>query len=116
MTNIFNDNDHLQQNVLLETAQINWHELQYFFARGVVIYVSDQLDLVGVATQVAEDNKDAIEKWMQIGQIAKVTNEQAKEWHSTNALVWAVVVKPWVLVQAAATGDPDRKPPGPGPD
>ena len=102
MTEIFNDNDRLQQHVLLETAQIAWRELQYFFARGVVVYVSDKLDLVDVATQVAEDNKDAIEQWMQIGQIAKVTNEQAKAWHNTNAAVWAVVVKPWVLVQTAS--------------
>ena len=108
MAEIFNDNEGVQQQVLLETAQTAWCELQYFFARNMAIYVSCDLDLVDVATQIAEDNKAAVEKWMRLGEIARVTNEQAKKWHVSDAIVWAVVVKPWVLVQGTGTGAPSK--------
>jgi hypothetical protein len=99
VTDTFNDDDRIQQDLVLETAQIAWQELQYFFARNMAVYVSDDLDLVDVATKIAVDNKAAIEQWMRSGKIAKVSNEQAKNWHAADAKVWAVVVKPWVLVQ-----------------
>jgi hypothetical protein len=38
---------------------------------------------------------------MATGKFGKVTDEQAAAWIETDALVWAVVVSPWVLVQPA---------------
>lgn len=99
MTNTFDNNNDTHQQVLLETAKISWQELQYFFAKGMAIYVSADLDLIDVATQFAKDNKISVEQWMEAGKIAKVSTEQAKQWHASDALVWAVVIKPWVLVQ-----------------
>ncbi len=40
-------------------------------------------------------------KWMQAGQIARVTDAQALAWYDADADVWAVVVRPYVLVQPA---------------
>ena len=85
--------------VNLETAQIAWPELQRFFASGAAIHVSDELDLVDVAFQMSEDNAAQIQQWMVAGKLCKVTDEQASLWIATDALVWAVVVSPWVLVQ-----------------
>lgn len=86
--------------VNLETAQIPWLELQRFFAAGLAINVSDQLDLVDVACQFAADNKPQVEGWLQNHLIMPVTDQQALIWIDHQAEVWAVVVKPWVLVQA----------------
>ena len=33
-----------------------------------------------------------------------VTDQQASAWYESNPDVWAVVVAPWVLVQAAPEG------------
>ncbi|MEO8333265.1 MAG: DUF2288 domain-containing protein [Gallionella sp.] len=85
--------------VNLETAQIAWKELQRFFASGAAIHVSDELDLVEVAFQMSEDNAAQIRQWMMSGKLGKVTDEQAAAWLAIDALVWAVVVSPWVLVQ-----------------
>jgi hypothetical protein len=85
----------------LETAQIAWKELQGFFASGATIHVSDELDLVEVALQVSEDNVQQIQQWMEWGKLHRVTDAQATEWLETEALVWAVVVSPWVLVQVS---------------
>lgn len=82
-----------------ETAKTPWAELQRVFAMGKVVYVSPELDLVDVAHQCAQDNRNTFEAWMSTGQVFVATDQQARQWFETNAMVWAVVVKPWVLVQ-----------------
>ena len=93
------DNDELKQKLLAETSKIAWKELQVFFAQGNAIHVSSKLDLVDVAVQMSRDNAGQIKQWMDAGLIAAVSDEQARLWFDNDILVWAVVVKPWILVQ-----------------
>ena len=88
-------------SVNLQTARINWHELQRFFASGAAIFVSKELDLVEVAHQISQDNKTMVMEWMDSGQVSRVTDEQAQAWYVDNTEMWAVVVSPYVLVQLA---------------
>jgi hypothetical protein len=88
-----------QVKLLLETARIPWKELQYFFAAGHAVYVSEELDLVSVAHHIANDDKALVETWLESGKLDNVSNDQARNWYENDALVWAVVVKPWVLIQ-----------------
>lgn len=83
----------------LETAQMAWREMQRYFASGVALYVAAELDLVEVALVMSEDNAAQIQQWMTSGQFGKVKDEQAAEWYKADALLWSVVVSPWVLVQ-----------------
>jgi hypothetical protein len=87
-----------------ETAKIAWKELQRFFAQGYALAVSPQLDLVDAAYQVSQDNKQQVEIWMAAGQFGPVSDAQALEWLEANVLMWAVVVRPWVLVQPILQG------------
>ena len=96
-----NQQEILRAKVNLETSRIAWKELQRFFASGAAISVSNELDLVEVALQIYEDNKAQIEQWLVSGQIGKVSDEQARAWYEADAEMWAVVVSPYVLVQAA---------------
>jgi len=89
----------LKEEIHSETATIAWSELQRFFAAGKAIHVSPDLDLIDVALQISSDNSDAIRQWMNDGKLAHVSDDQARYWIDTDATVWAVVVKPWVLVQ-----------------
>lgn len=89
----------LRAKINLETSQIAWKELLRFFASGTVIAVSPELDLVEVATQISEDHKAQIEQWMSENKIGKVSDEQARAWFESDAMVWSAVVKPWILVQ-----------------
>lgn len=84
----------------LETAKVPWRELQRFFANGSTVAVAAPLDLLTVAAQFAADDKTSVQAWMSAGQLGKVADAQALAWFETDALVWSVVVKPWVLVQA----------------
>lgn len=83
----------------LETSQMAWKDLQRYFASGVALYVADDLDLVEVAFQMSEDNATQIQQWMAAGKFGKVTDEKAAAWYAADAVLWAVVVSPWVLVQ-----------------
>jgi hypothetical protein len=82
-----------------ETAKIAWVELQRFFAQGKAVLVAAQLDLVNVACEFSMDNAEQVEAWMASGDVVIVSDAQAEEWLTANALLWAVVVRPWVLVQ-----------------
>lgn len=83
----------------LETAQIGWRELQPYFARGATVAVSADLNLVEVAYQISQDNKQQVAEWMASAQLRRVSDEQALAWYETDAVVWAVVARPYVLVQ-----------------
>ncbi len=88
-----------KEKVNLETSQIPWSELQRFFAGGLAVFVADDLDLVEVAYQFSKDNKAQVQQWIQDNKVGQVSDYQAKNWFENNATVWAVVVKPWILVQ-----------------
>jgi hypothetical protein len=92
-------NNELESQINLETAQIRWHELQRFFASGNAIAVDSGLDLPYVAAQIVADNAAQIKSWMDAGLVDAVQAHQAQSWYEADALVWAVVIKPWVLVQ-----------------
>ena len=88
-----------KEKVNLETAQIVWTDLQRFFAKGEVVWVSSELDLIDVSYQFSIDDKVNVQNWLEAQKIALVSDAQALRWFETNAELWAVVVKPWILVQ-----------------
>lgn len=92
----------LYAKLLGETAPIGWDELQPFFARGALMRVAGELDLVGVALAVAEDDGASVSTWMRDGKVGRLEADQAQDWHDRRPLLWAVVVAPWVLVQERA--------------
>jgi hypothetical protein len=86
--------------IVSETAKIPWLELQRFFAAGKVMLVAAELDLVDVAYAFQLDDIEQVQTWTDSQQVSPVNDDQAKHWVASDALLWAVVVKPWVLVQA----------------
>lgn len=82
-----------------QTARIHWNDLQTHYARGSVVRVAQGLDLVEVAVQLGLDNTAAFQSWIDAGDIAAVTDDQARAWFEADTQMWAVVAAPWVLVQ-----------------
>jgi len=101
------DTDVLRANINNETSQISWSELQRFFAGGWLIFVSSNNNLLDVAVAFSQDNKDEVSKWLTSGEVAKVTDRQAKLWHTENTTFWSTVVKPWVLIQPVTKNEDD---------
>ena len=83
----------------LETAKISWIELQRFFARGVVVIVDQDQDLVEVAASCADNDSQSVQQLLENGHMRPAETEDARTWNENNAELWAVVVAPWVLVQ-----------------
>jgi len=88
-----------KKEINLETSLIPWHELQRFFASGLAISVNSSIDLVDVAYQFSLDNKAQVEQWIAEEKVVPVSDQQALQWFEEESSVWAVVIKPWVLVQ-----------------
>ena len=83
-----------------QTATISWHDLQPHYARGAIVLVAAGQDLVEVALQLRLDNKAQFEQWLAAGAVSGVTDERSRQLFEENPDMWAVVVPPWVLVQA----------------
>lgn len=89
----------LYAKINMETAQIPWKELERYFAAGRIISVHDSVDMIQVATLMASDDVKTISDMLEKKQIEKVTDSQAQIWSDSEATLWAVVVRPWILVQ-----------------
>jgi hypothetical protein len=96
------DAELLRAKINLETGRIPWKALQGFFAAGDVLAAVSGLDLVEVALQMSRDNTAQVDAWLASGELAPVADAQALAWYENDAEVWAVVVKPFVLVQDLA--------------
>jgi len=97
--------DILRAKLNLETARLQWPELERHFARGNVIKVTVGMDLVDVALNVAENNTTMVQAWLADGRIARADMPDAEDWHMRQPAFWAVVVAPWVLVQEVVTNN-----------
>ena len=85
-----------------ETAKADWTELMPFFAKGQLIRVDSQLDLIEVAAHIACDKAATVKNWMTDGKVVKLEDATAADWQARNPAIWAVVVAPWILVQERA--------------
>jgi hypothetical protein len=95
-----NSDETIRTSIRGEIGIIAWKELARFFAGGAAVSVDAELNLADVACHFAQNNSAIVEQWLREGKVGKVSDEQAKTWFKNDATVAAVVVSPWVLVQA----------------
>lgn len=91
--------EELRRRLNSETSKLRWTELQRHYAGGNVVAVDASLDLIEVAVGIAQDDTESVKKWMADGRLARLGDIQAAAWQQADVELWAVVVKPWVLVQ-----------------
>ena len=99
-----NDQQYTEEEVLRaklngETAVVEWPELAVHFARGVVIKVGQSVSLVDVATKMGLDQREDVAAYLNSGDVAKASDDDARDWNKRQPLLWCVVAAPWVLVQ-----------------
>jgi len=92
-----------------ETGKLVWPELERHFARGVVIKVTNDLDLIEVAMTVIDDDKVVVAEWMEQKKIGHPSLDDARDWVERQPAFWAVVVAPWVLIQEVKGGNGARQ-------
>ena len=96
----------------LETARISWKDLEVLYMDVLMLRSHgceraapqhyQKLLSTEVALQIIKDNAKSLKNWMTKGKIDTVTDDQAKQYADTQTSVWAVVIKPWILIQSAA--------------
>lgn len=82
-----------------ETATALWKELEVFFARGQLLVVSKDQDLIEVAMAVHLDKKPKVEQLLQSGKLVQPDADWVKQHCTAETLFWAVVVAPFVIIQ-----------------
>jgi len=96
------DHQELIARLNSETAKINWHELQKHYALGNVLAVAEGGDLIQVAIALHQDNSAQIQQWLDEKVVLEVSDQQALAWYESNTTVWALVIPPFILVQAVS--------------
>ena len=89
----------LYTKLLTETAQIQWSELERFFASGVLLRISADMNLITVAEALAANKHEQVATWLNEQRLQKVEVEQAQDYLARDPELWAVVVAPWVVIQ-----------------
>jgi len=93
------NSEELRQKINLETGTLEWSELVRYFAKGMVVVIGAELDLITVAERFAADDQTQVATWIEQGKITRAQDDDARRWNEKNAEFWSVVVAPWVLVQ-----------------
>ena len=96
------DHQELITRLNSETAKIDWHELQKHYALGNVLAVAEGGDLIQAAIALHRDDTAQIQQWLSEKIVIEVSDQQALTWYESNASVWALVIPPFILVQAVS--------------
>ncbi|OLF55687.1 DUF2288 domain-containing protein [Pseudomonas chlororaphis] len=95
----------LYAKLLGETASITWKELEPFFAKGALLWVDAELDLIEAAEAMAENQAGKVSAWLAADKVGKVSATRAQDLVERDPQLWAVVVSPWILVQERASAE-----------
>lgn len=82
-----------------ELGPISFQELQKFFAKGMMVVVEKQLNIIDVAMSLHHDEVAKIQQLIDGKTIVRAHDEHAKDWVENRTEFNAVTVAPWVLVQ-----------------
>ena len=88
-----------REELLQECAPIAYKEIESFFARGMLVLVSEDTDIIDVALIIQADNTNQLEKLIKQGQVIRVHDDHAIRWNQENTQLMAITAVPWLLVQ-----------------
>ncbi len=85
---------------LLDEAEWNW--LMPHAERGMLVIVSDDLDLLDVGMAIATDNTTSVQHWIGQNLLYKPSEAQIAHWNADDTRRFqALIVRPYVLMHAA---------------
>jgi len=82
-----------------QTAKIHWHELQRYFASGVIRQLAGGEDLVLVGKAIIDNDSARVQELLDNERLTVPDAACAQRWYDANTELWALVIAPWVLVQ-----------------
>ena len=96
-----NDNTAVKtyQQLKEECAPVFYKEVERFFAKGMLVLIADDLDIIEVALAIQNDESASIQQWIDDKKVVRVNDEHAIGWSENNEPLMAITAVPWVLVQ-----------------
>ncbi|MRX26952.1 DUF2288 family protein [Kangiella sp. HZ709] len=82
-----------------ETAIVAWQEIERFFAKGNLLLVEKDVDLINCAADMSMDNGEEIGKLINEEKIQAMPVEFVKRNCKPETEFWTVVVAPYILAQ-----------------
>src|SRR4051812_20856649 len=87
-------------NLQDQIAEAEWAWLCPHLQRDAIIFVGASVNLMTVATAVAQDSANQVQVWIQAALIGKPTQAQIDTWNQTPAKKFrTLVIQPYVLIQ-----------------
>jgi hypothetical protein len=87
----------------LELMESDWLSLRLHLARGGLIVVSPELDLLDVARKIVNDDSAQVGVWVEIGLVSRPSPEQVELWDKQPSTRFRfVIAQPYVMMQASA--------------
>lgn len=93
------ERDELKNKFKTELYEEEWVVMAPHYKRGAFIIVSEELDLVEVATAVSVDDSGLVQAYIDQKKILKPTEEQVQEWEKNKQRFVSVIVQPFVLAK-----------------
>lgn len=90
----------LRDKLKSEVMATDFAALAPHFARGALIMLASDLDLLDVAEAVARDERAKVEAWLTTQRLWRATDDEARSAAAGSARFQFVIVQPWVLAQA----------------
>ena len=88
-----------------EVGTVSWSWLRPHEKRGSLFQVAENLDLIEVAVEVAEDRVTRIKTWLDNGDLSRPTPVQVEEWEKSGGLFSGIIVKPYVFFKPEKIND-----------
>ncbi len=82
-----------------ECAPISYKEIEMFFARGMLVLVSNDQDIIKIAQLLQNDDTCALQGLISQEKVIRGHDDHAKKWNRNNTQLMAVTAVPWLLVQ-----------------
>lgn len=94
--------DHMsdEEKIAKYTGEVGWKYLKPHYERGNVLWVDPELDLKEVAKAFTRDDSAQVADWLGCGDLVRIGDLHAEQWEGGDDLFLAVVVNPFVLMQA----------------
>ena len=82
-----------------ETAIVAWQEIERFFAKGNLLLIAKDVDLINCAADMSMDNGEAVGKLINAEKIQAMPVGFVKDNCKPETEFWTVVVAPYILAQ-----------------
>jgi hypothetical protein len=99
MSDTKEENLPLREKLRGQLGTARWPDLKDQFVKGSLFVVCERIGLLNAAVAVAEDDKEAVEAWIESGDVYRPTEQEVTLWDKKPESLFAfIVLQPFVFI------------------